>query len=290
MASGARSAGLAAAVVATVVVAAACTDEGSRDAGDEATTSGHEVTSEVVSSDATQDMLVFAPEGEGSWPVIVALHGTNGTAEDMAETATRLAGAGSVVFAPSYRTDIGTRRGLIAAVTDIECGYRFARSIAAEHGGDLDRPVTLVGWSLGAIAAVNVGLTEDIDPTGRFLSCFGEVPRPDVVVGISGCYYESAEGEQDFVEPVGFANEGAAVTLLGGGRDTNCAAWQSDEAAAELRSAGYEVDLVRLEGADHFAPIFHEARGAGMVVSSDEPAGDRTVNVILDAVARAGRR
>jgi dienelactone hydrolase len=63
------------------------------------------VTSEVVSHEATKDMLVFAPDAEGRWPVVVAFHGIEGTGQDMAEIATRLAREGNVVFAPTYRTD-----------------------------------------------------------------------------------------------------------------------------------------------------------------------------------------
>lgn len=94
-----------------------------------------------------------------------------------------------MVFAPTYRTALSTRRGLYQAAGDIECGYRFARSIAADHGGDLDRPVTFVGWSLGATAALGIGLTREIDPSGKHISCFSNVPRPDVIVAMSGCYY-----------------------------------------------------------------------------------------------------
>ena len=39
--------------------------------------------------------------------------------------------------------------------------------MAADYGGDLDQPVTFVGWSLGATAALGIGLTDNIDPTGE---------------------------------------------------------------------------------------------------------------------------
>ena len=90
------------------------------------------VTSQVVSHEATKDLLVFAPDGEGPWPVVVAFHGIGGTGQDMAEIATRLAREGSVVFVPTYETDITTQEGVDRAAVDAECGYRFARSIAAE--------------------------------------------------------------------------------------------------------------------------------------------------------------
>lgn len=108
------------------------------------------VTSQVVSDATTQDVHVFAPQGTGTSPVVVALHGIDGSGQDMGEFATRLARAGMVVFAPTYRSDLTTPDGLSQAGYDIACGYRFARSTASQHGGDLTQPVTAVGWSLGA--------------------------------------------------------------------------------------------------------------------------------------------
>jgi dienelactone hydrolase len=253
-----------------------------------ATDSGSEngefhLTSEVVSHEASKDMLVFAPDAEGPWPVVVAFHGIGGTGQDMAEIATRLAREGSVVFVPTYETDITTQEGVDRAAVDAECGYRFARSIAAEYGGDLDQPVTFVGWSLGASAALAVGLTEEIDPTGEFVSCFDQVPRPDNIVAISGCHYEG--GQLDLVDTEAWGNKEADIFLLAGEMDTNCPAWETEEAAAEMRSAGYEVDLLMLDGADHFAPVFHDLQDGESVVISNDPAGERTVEMILDAIA-----
>jgi dienelactone hydrolase len=247
-----------------------------------------DVTSEVVSHEATKDLLVFAPNGEGPWPVVVAFHGIGGTGQDMAEIANRLAREGFVVFAPTYGTDITTQEGSDRAAVDAECGYRFARSIAAEYGGDLDQPVTFVGWSLGASAALGIGLTEEIDPTGEFVSCFGQVPRPDIIVAISGCHYEG--GQLDFVDTEAWGNKEAGIYFLAGEKDTNCPPWETEDAAAEMRSAGYEVNLLMLDGADHFAPVFHDLQDGQFVVVANDPAGERTVEVILDAIAARQHR
>ena len=240
------------------------------------------VTSEVVSHGATRDLLVFAPDAEGPWPVVVAFHGIEGTGQDMAEIATRLAREGNLVFAPTYGTDITTQEGVDRAAVDAECGYRLARSIAAEYGGDLDQPVTFLGWSLGASTALGIGLTEEIDPTGEFVSCFGQVPRPDIIVAISGCHYEG--GQLDLVDTKTWGNKEADIVLMAGLEDTTCPASETEDAAAEMRSAGYDVDLVMLEGASHFAPIFGSLVD-GKLVASDDPAGDRTLEVILKSIA-----
>ena len=142
--------------------------------------------------------------------------------------------------------------------------------------------MTFVGWSLGASAALAIALTEEIDPSGKFVSCFSQVPRPDIVVAISGCHYEG--GQVDLVDTSMWGNEEADIVLIAGEQDTTCPSWETEEAAAELRSAGYDLDLVMLEGASHFAPIFGDLVDGKLVVS-DDPAGERTLEVILKAIA-----
>jgi hypothetical protein len=89
---------------------------------------------------------------------------------------------------PTYRSDLTTPDGLSQTGHDIACGYWFARTDASQHGGDLSEPVTALGWSLDADFAVLGGLSvagpSPDDP------CPGDTPAPDVVVGISCCYYE----------------------------------------------------------------------------------------------------
>jgi dienelactone hydrolase len=273
-----RAIPLAVAVLVGATVLAGCQDNTSENARSDVTTA-------VVSDETTQDIMVFAPDAKGSWPVVVVLHGIGGTGKDMAEIATRLAREGVVVFAPTYRSDLSTQKGLVDTVNDVECGYRFIRSIAAEYGGDLDQPVTFVGWSLGATAALGIGLTENVDPTGKYVSCFSNAPRPDVIVAISGCYFEFEGVQQSYFDVSEWGNKNAGLTLLAGDDDTTCAAWQSKDAEAQLLSAGYDVDLVILERANHYAPIFHDLVNGEWVVIANDPPGERTVEVILDAIA-----
>ena len=262
-------------LVALAFLAAGCGGEDSED--------DYGVRSHVVADETTQDILVFEPDAEGSWPVVLAFHGINGSADHMAEIGKRLAGNGFVVFAPNYRTDLSTEQGIVNAVRDAECGYRYARSIASDYGGDLDRPVTFVGWSLGALYVIQTGLDEVIDPTGEYVPCFTEAARPEIIVAASGCYYEFEGKPFDLLEPAEWANEDAEVIVAAGENDTVCPAPQSQRAADELRSRGYDVRYVLLEGADHFAPVFHRDRNGDMVLAPDEPAGDRIVELVVDA-------
>jgi hypothetical protein len=106
-----------------------------------------------------------------------------------------------------------------------------------------------------------------------------------VIVAISGCYFEFEGVKQTYFDVSGWGNTNADLTLLAGDDDTTCAAWQSKDAEAQLRSAGYDVDLVMLEGGNHYAPIFHDLVNGEWVVIANDPPGERTVEVILDAIA-----
>jgi dienelactone hydrolase len=267
------------AIASLATVALACSGGG----GDDELT----VTSQVVSDPSTPELRVLAPHGEGPWPVVVALHGFGGTGQDMVELGTRLAKAGVVVFVPTYNTDLSTPEGLMRASDDLGCAYQVARRTAPEYGGDLTEPVTALGWSLGADAVVLGGLGPPTDSsTGR---CPGEVPRPDVVVALSGCYYEF-EGDPVtwFDDLTGWSNKSADVYLVDGDNDTTCPASQTERLGTALRAEGYDVAVTQLSSANHGAPIFHDERDGQWQVITDDPGGEQAVEVILDAITTAG--
>jgi dienelactone hydrolase len=263
---------LLAVLVASIVVTAACGDSPSDD--------GYAVTAETVSAATTQDISVWAPDAEGTWPVVLAFHGNRGRAQDMALLGEQVAAAGAVVFAPDYRSGDFSEPGLIETVTDVECAYRYVRTIAEDNGGDLDRPVVWVGWSLGAVWAVQGGLDETIDDTGTILTCVPEAPRPDVIIAVSGCY----EDVGAVFDPEQWGNPDARIVVVDGARDTVCPAAQSERVTEELRARHYDVRLVTLEGADHFAPVFHRAEDGRLVDSPDEPAGRAVLRLITDVL------
>ena len=167
--------------------------------------------------------------------------------------------AGAVVFAPSYNTDITTTEGLARTSDDLVCSYQLARRTATEYGGDLTQPFTVVGWSLGADLAMLGGLQGSGENTST--RCPGDVPRPDVVVGLSGCYYEFEGTPVTWFDDVSsWGNKSAHIYLTDGDRDDVCPAWQTERFATALRAAGYQVDVVQLHDANHFAPVFHDLR------------------------------
>ena len=272
-------------VLVTLLVAVGC-------GSDDEAEAPFAVSERVVSHETTQDISVFAPEAEGSWPVVYLLHGYDGIRRDLAETATQLASQGFVVFVPDYRsTD-----AIITREQDVECSYRYARSIAAEHGGDLDQPVTFVGYSHGASWALGVGVGETFyGPGGDFAgACFTGASRPDVVVAIAGCHYEY-DGQPVLpivdlmVEKTATARLDGDLVLVAGANDEFCSPWQSEDATETLKSVGYNVKLVVLPGGNHSNVIFkaHVEDEAEWVNVPDDPVGQQVVETILEAIEAA---
>lgn len=249
------------------------------------------VRTEVVSGPGTRSILVLHPEAEGRRPIVVAYHGSGGDADQMRALGRRLAERGFVVFAPNWRTDLSSQQGVVDAARDAECGYRYARRVAHRYGGDLRLPVTFVGWSLGALFAVQAGLEEHVDPTGRYVRCFTEVPRPNLIVAVDGCYYETPDGGRiGLLDPTTWRNPRTRVSVVVGERDQVCPARQSRRLSTDLRARGYAVRYTGLPGADHFAPVFlGQARGR-WTPAPGASAGEKTVETVVGLVkaARAG--
>jgi dienelactone hydrolase len=109
---------------------------------------------------------------------------------------------------------------------------------------------------------------------------------PDVVVGISSCYYEN-EGKPIhwFDDGSSWGNKGADIYLLPGDQDTRCPAWQSQRLASALPDAGYHVDLVQLTGADHSHRSSTRCTTDSSRWSRTTPPVKRAVQVVLDAIA-----
>ena len=161
--------------------------------------------------------------------------------------------------------------------------------MAQEYGGDLDQPVTFTGHSLGAQLAYFGGLNEaEYGPGGTYDACLSGTPRPDVIVPIAGCHYEF-HGDQYGLDPTELTNCDATSVLVGGSDDDVCEPWQSRDAIKGFRTAGYDVSLVEIAGANHFHLIFHDVVDGEWMTLPDEPAGEEVVQTILEAIAAAQR-
>ena len=141
----------------------------------------------------------------------------------------------------------------------------------------------MIGTSLGATVALEHGLQlTTIGPDGNWAPyCFNGETRPDLIVGISGCYHRSGFHLQRYT------NLDASLVMIAGDSDDECTAEETERAVAELDGAGWDVSYVLLEGANHHTPIFHDVIDGEYVLVAEDPAGEATVQAILDSIAAA---
>lgn len=241
----------------------------------------YEVTSSVVSGENTRDIGVWVPDAEGSWPVVVGFHGLGGDKEAWDVLATELAQQGVVVFVPDYRST----GSVIDIKKDLVCSNQYAASVAADYGGDLDQPWTLVGHSLGA-SLVLYPKDEVLQDTGGALDpCVEGWPDADAIVAMEGCHYDY-EGEDAGDLPM--PPTGIPITLVAGEIDATCPAWQSEDAAKELSAAGYDTTLVTIPDGTHGTPLFlDDSQDPWGPLPNDDPGGQETVATILAAIESA---
>ena len=133
---------------------------------------------------------VFAPGDADGIPVVVMFHGSDGLRSNMEPLATEMARSGAVVVVPSWpvitdRPPSDTSEDVYFDQTAAAvCAVRFARSTAAEHGGD-PTDLTVLGHSAGAPLGARVALVEE--PPWPGIDCYpGVSSHVDRFVGTAG--------------------------------------------------------------------------------------------------------
>ncbi len=168
------------------------------------------------------------------------------------------------------------------ALPDAECAYRYGRQIAGDHGGNLGQPVTMFGHSYGASMSLWIGLDEGaLGPGGDYLECFEGTDRPNVIVGVAGCYYQHGDETWDFWLP-SHTNADAQVTLVAGRDDQECDPWQFRQLEEALTSDGHTGKYVEADG-NHMSLMFQH-RG---ITRDEEAEGMQVVSVIRNAIDSA---
>lgn len=272
-------------VVAVTVMAAGCSSGTADTTGDEATVPTTAVSTTTTPSATTTQLPtkdiaytvdngmqldVYAPQEPGPWPVVIVAHGCPQSRSPFQRLAEDIATEGAVVF----NVDFDCQFPPLTGIEDIACAVRFARSAAADYGGDPTR-ITLVGNSAGASNGVIVGIDGD-DFSGDCVVTEGSALL-DGFVGYEGDYdrasattsppsepdldlVASREEDPDLWEAIDpYSHIGGnpdLVVHLIHGDDTDVAWYEVPRAVSvdfyqALTDAGYDVELTLLDGASH---------------------------------------
>jgi acetyl esterase/lipase len=257
-------------------------------------------TTREIGYSGNQKLTVYAPAAGGPWPVVVLVHGFDVDSFLLEPLGKELATQGAVVYniSVTYEVfdsdDLKYDLVLPAAIEQEACAVRFARSTAADYGGDPTR-VTLVGWSAGAATGAVVAIDGD-DYQGDCAVTEGS-GLPDAFVAYEGPYNWSHEplgplredrfvaepGMWEAIDPYAHIgdNPDLVVRLIHGGRPPSTDEWEveiehSSDYLAALLEAGYDADLVVVDGATHMD-----------VARSYSSGFDATVEQVMD-LARSG--
>jgi acetyl esterase/lipase len=144
---------------------------------------------------------VYAPPAGGPWPVVVMFHGTpwEVSKEFLAEHAARVAERGFVVFDADWGHTVGSPAYIdvyayaTASNTQAACAVAFARSRAADYGGDPAK-VIVFGHSGGS----NVGSVVSFGGAQPSKGCLadGQVGKVDAFVTWEGDFLLAPEESQ----------------------------------------------------------------------------------------------
>lgn len=256
-------------VSAIVILLAACSGSDAQSTAITDAAAATEATNQVVTRDisftTTGELLdVHAPGGSDLSPVVVVIPGANSPRSDSVLLVNALVAEGAVVFNVGVSIPGPTAR----ATNHIACAMRFARTRAADYGGDPAK-ITMVAQSAGAALGIVVALagnddTEDCEVTDGS-------PLPDAFVGYEGAYDWTTRFYSDELyvplNPYGWdaidpyaqigENPDLVVRLIHG-EDKSAQSWEFDPSVSAnfnqaLLDAGYDTDLILLEGEEHTA-------------------------------------
>lgn len=201
------------------------------------------------------ELDVYAPTRAGRWPVVVMFHGAPGTdpktdRTGLAPHASRVADLGFVVFnaawghLPGANDRAPTYEQLLAVQSEGACAIEFARTHAAEYGGD---PSTMIvfGHSGGAHPAAMVTFARPEPTTG----CLGgtTLGSIDALVTWEGNWILSINGPDWNGAIAADPRVVDAVTpwkYLAGHKDQKVVMLVSEDPNASLRAEfpGFEVE------------------------------------------------
>jgi len=224
---------------------------------------------------------VYKPISEGVWPVVLLLHGLQGTKGGLIDLSQDIAEQGVMVFTiswPTWLIDMAARdngKGFREMYEVISCAVRFARAKAPDYSGDPSQ-VILVGHSYGASNGAWIALGNDrLDtlwedyaianggPSSQ-VECAEDLSSSqiDAFIGIAGPYHwydilnERDPDLWEIVSPYAFLNQDMdiPIRLIHGEQDEAVDPEVSVQFNDALQKAGYDSTLI-LHNGSHRVPI-----------------------------------
>ena len=210
------------------------------------------------------------PDGDGPYPVAVLLHGgfwLDPWERDLMDgVAVDLTDRGWATWNLEYRRLGRSGGGYPTTFDDVAAGISHLAVLTREHPLDTRR-VTLVGHSAGGALAMWAATR----PTGvtveRLVVLAGVLDLPAAardglgLGSVTALLGDPDDRAADYaqVSPVTLAPVGAPTLLVHGTADDHVQASHSERYAAVARAGGDAIDLVLLDGVDHFSLIDPDA-------------------------------
>lgn len=226
---------------------------------------------------ADQVADLYLPDGPGPWPVVALLHGgfwREGFDRSlMAPLAADLSTGGYAAWNIDYRSSADQGGGWPGTFTDVAAALDLLATVAEEHPLDLERVITVghsAGGTLALWAAARPKFVAEAPGHDPAVPVCGAVGLAAVSNLVAAWYEDLGSGAVEALMGAGPSEEraiyrmanpedlvpiGVPQLVVHGTDDLIVPVDQSIAYAGKAADAGDTVELLALDGADHFAVI-----------------------------------
>lgn len=238
---------------------------------------------------ANQVVDLYLPDGDGPWPVVALLHGgfwragfDRGLMEPLARD---LVAGGYAAWNIDYRSSADEGGGWPGTFEDVADALDRLAEVAGEHALDLERVITVghsAGGTLSLWAAARGDFAEGVPGADPEVTVCGAVSLAGVLNLVAAWYEDLGMGAVDALmgggprddraiyrqaSPEDLVPFGVPQLVVHGTGDPIVPPAQSIAYEAKASEAGDPVELLLLDGADHFDVIDPDGKPWAAVTS-----------------------